>query len=149
MTKVQFFGNSLAIGWLFLYLCMTKKSWRDGALLFLLMKTFMSLAFLLSVVLTVPVACGPAAGDRTQPTEEEFLKEVETTLEEAERVLADTADAPATAAATKVRFRSAYSHKEDEGEEDNLRGFDPPSEDDMEDNGMRRYMENYDEEGRN
>lgn len=31
--------------------------------------------------------------------------------------------------------------------EDNLRGFDPASEDDMPDNGMRRYMENDDEEG--
>ena len=31
--------------------------------------------------------------------------------------------------------------------EDNLRGFDPASEDDMLDNGMRRYMENDDEEG--
>ena len=31
--------------------------------------------------------------------------------------------------------------------EDNMRGFDPASEDDMEDNGMRRYMENNDEEG--
>jgi hypothetical protein len=30
---------------------------------------------------------------------------------------------------------------------DNLRGYDPASEDDMEDNGMSRYMENYDEEG--
>ena len=32
-------------------------------------------------------------------------------------------------------------------EPDNMRGFDPASEDDMEDNGMRRYMENNDEEG--
>ena len=30
---------------------------------------------------------------------------------------------------------------------DNMRGFDPVSEDDMEDNGMRRFMENNDEEG--
>lgn len=32
-------------------------------------------------------------------------------------------------------------------ESDNMRGFDPASEDDMEDNGMSRYMENNDEEG--
>ena len=31
--------------------------------------------------------------------------------------------------------------------DDNMRGFDPASEDDMDDNGMTRYMENYDEEG--
>lgn len=30
-----------------------------------------------------------------------------------------------------------------------MRGFDPISEDDMEDGGMSRYMENYDEEGWN
>lgn len=34
------------------------------------------------------------------------------------------------------------SHKQD-----NMRGFDPASEDDMDDNGMSRYMENNDEEG--
>ena len=32
---------------------------------------------------------------------------------------------------------------------DNMRGFDPASEDDMEDNGMSRYMENNDDEGWN
>ena len=32
-------------------------------------------------------------------------------------------------------------------EPDNMRGFDPVSEDDMDDNGMSRYMENNDEEG--
>ena len=32
-------------------------------------------------------------------------------------------------------------------EPDNMRGFDPASEDDMDDNGMRRYMDNNDEEG--
>ena len=30
---------------------------------------------------------------------------------------------------------------------DNMRGFDPASEDDMEDNGMSRYIKNNDEEG--
>ena len=32
-------------------------------------------------------------------------------------------------------------------ESDNMRGFDPASEDDMDDNGMSRYMENTDDEG--
>ena len=40
---------------------------------------------------------------------------------------------------------SYYSHREKEP--DNMRGFDPASEDDMDDNGMSRYMENNDEEG--
>lgn len=30
---------------------------------------------------------------------------------------------------------------------DNMHGFDPASEDDMDDNGMSRYMENNDDEG--
>lgn len=40
-----------------------------------------------------------------------------------------------------------YSSESDDKEYDNMRGFDPASEDDMEDNGMTRYMENNDEEG--
>ena len=44
---------------------------------------------------------------------------------------------------------SSYSSSSDEEEYDNMRGFDPASEDDMEDNGMARYMENNDEEGWN
>ena len=51
--------------------------------------------------------------------------------------------------------RNSRSHSNDEYEtdayeidrNDNLRGYDPVSEDDMKDNGMSRYMENYDEEG--
>lgn len=34
-----------------------------------------------------------------------------------------------------------------DSEPDNMRGFDPASEEDMDDNGMSRYMENNDEEG--
>ena len=40
---------------------------------------------------------------------------------------------------------SSYSHKS--SNYDNMRGFDPTSEDDMDDNGMSRYMENNDDEG--
>ena len=39
------------------------------------------------------------------------------------------------------------SSKLDYDEPDNMRGFDPASEDDMDDNGMSRYMENNDDEG--
>jgi hypothetical protein len=44
---------------------------------------------------------------------------------------------------------TASSHSHKSSEYDNMRGFDPASEDDMEDNGMSRYMENNDEEGWN
>jgi hypothetical protein len=40
-----------------------------------------------------------------------------------------------------------YTSGSDDKDYDNMRGFDPASEDDMEDNGMTRYMENNDEEG--
>ena len=55
--------------------------------------------------------------------------------------------------AAKIRIRrkasrSGYSSDDDDEKEyDNMRGFDPASEDDMDDNGMSRYMENNDEEG--
>lgn len=42
---------------------------------------------------------------------------------------------------------SSSSSREKYHKHDNMRGFDPASEDDMDDNGMRRYMENNDEEG--
>lgn len=44
---------------------------------------------------------------------------------------------------------SSYSSSKDDDDYDNMRGFDPASEDDMDDNGMSRYMENNDEEGWN
>ena len=41
----------------------------------------------------------------------------------------------------------APSRSHESSSYDNMRGFDPASEDDMDDNGMSRYMENNDEEG--
>ena len=46
---------------------------------------------------------------------------------------------------SSVNSSTASHYKEKEP--DNMRGFDPASEDDMDDNGMSRYMENNDEEG--
>ena len=42
---------------------------------------------------------------------------------------------------------SSYSSGHSKIKYDNMRGFDPASEDDMDDNGMSRYMENNDDEG--
>ena len=42
---------------------------------------------------------------------------------------------------------SSSSRSQKSSNYDNMRGFDPASEDDMDDNGMSRYMENDDEEG--
>ena len=51
-----------------------------------------------------------------------------------------TPSAPASSATTSTEKKTMT-------EPDNMRGFDPASEDDMDDNGMSRYMENNDEEG--
>ena len=42
---------------------------------------------------------------------------------------------------------SSSSRTQQSSSYDNMRGFDPASEDDMDDNGMSRYMENDDDEG--
>ena len=52
-------------------------------------------------------------------------------------------EAPKTAASVS----SSSSQSQQSDSYDNMRGFDPASEDDMDDNGMSRYMENDDEEG--
>ena len=46
---------------------------------------------------------------------------------------------------TENHFDPNYRPKDDGS--DNLRGFDPASENDMDDNGMTRYQENYGDEG--
>ena len=57
---------------------------------------------------------------------------------------------PSTRSASKTsRSRSSSSSRRKYKEPDNMRGFDPASEDDMDDNGMSRYMENDDERGWN
>ena len=42
---------------------------------------------------------------------------------------------------------SSSSRSSRSGSYDNMRGFDPASENDMDDNGISRYMDNYDDEG--
>lgn len=57
-------------------------------------------------------------------------------------------DSPKTGEKSSVSASSSSStcsHKS--SGYDNMRGFDSASEDDMDDNGMSRYMENNDEEG--
>ena len=60
------------------------------------------------------------------------------TLEETPRKSIPSAPANTTSTSTEKKTMK---------EPDNMRGFDPASEDDMDDNGMSRYMENNDEEG--
>ena len=49
---------------------------------------------------------------------------------------------------TPISSSSASSSRSQKSSSyNNMRGFDPASEDDMDENGMSRYMENNDEEG--
>lgn len=59
--------------------------------------------------------------------------------------VSDNKEAEKPAAASTVSPKSARSHYS--SEHDNMRGFDPASEDDMDDNGMSRYFENDDDTG--
>jgi hypothetical protein len=76
-------------------------------------------------------------GDRYQKELEDSLDSEKTLIDEAEK---ETVSSPAS---VSNRSGSSRSHSSS----DNMRGFDPASEDDMDDNGMSRYMENNDEEG--
>ena len=64
---------------------------------------------------------------------------------EASPAIEETPVKPAPSA--PANSTSTSTEKKTMTEPDNMRGFDPASEDDMDDNGMSRYMENNDEEG--
>jgi hypothetical protein len=75
---------------------------------------------------------------------ERYQKELEDSLAR-EKVLNDEPAKNAVVNPTSVSNSSGSSKVHSSS--DNMRGFDPASEDDMDDNGMSRYMENNDEEG--
>ncbi len=97
----------------------------------------------------------PAPSYDEGPVKEAPKKLVVDTVNEIEQVNEEKKDAPVSPASSSVStsrstsssYGSSSSYRHREKESDNMRGFDPASEDDMDDNGMRRYMENNDEEG--
>ena len=89
-------------------------------------------------------ACGNKASRAVEETPLE-LPEVEETVAPTDSVSPSSpSDRPGKVVATPP---PTYESSDDVDDDDNMRGFDPASEDDMDDNGMSRYMENYDEEG--
>ena len=72
----------------------------------------------------------------------EAKQEVEEKKEPEEKSKASSTAKPVSS--SKSTRSSSRSYDDDD---DNMRGWDPASEDDMDDNGMSRYMENNDEEG--
>ncbi len=87
-----------------------------------------------------------ACGNSSKPAEQsefEYVEaaqpdEVDTLASERQDRLIELPPPPRTPASPSPESKDDY---------DNMRGFDPASEDDMPDNGMSRYMENDDEEG--
>ena len=75
---------------------------------------------------------------------ERYQKELEDSLAR-EKTLNNEPAKDAVANPTSVIYSSGPSKVHSSS--DNMRGFDPASEDDMDDNGMSRFMENNDEEG--
>ena len=74
-----------------------------------------------------------------QPVIEQSDSDTVASIKEGVPIIEEDHSAPAT----KPSSSSSYSNQSS----DNMRGFDPASEDDMDDNGMSRYMENNDDEG--
>ena len=77
----------------------------------------------------------------TETQSEESYQLPDTAVTEEVKELQEEVKAPSTSTA------SSSSHSHESSSYDNMRGFDPASENDMDDNGMSRYMENNDEEG--
>ena len=74
------------------------------------------------------------------------------TVSEVKQVSEEKKEAPVSSSrsssvSSSRTYGSSSSYRHKEKEPDNMRGFDPASEDDMHDNGMTRYMEVNDEEG--
>ena len=73
---------------------------------------------------------------------------ITTKMEKPKSVRASHPSTSSSQTVSSYYFSSSYLDDDDEeDDDDNMRGFDPASEDDMEDNGMSRYMENTDDEG--
>ena len=86
------------------------------------------------------LSCQNKSKQEYSPTLKETQSE-DTAVTEEVKELQEEVKVPSTPTA------SSSSHSHESSSYDNMRGFDPASEDDMEDNGMSRYMENNDEEG--
>jgi hypothetical protein len=105
-------------------------------------KLFIYAAFLVSAVFLL-------CGSKSRQTEAVFYDDQTTVVQ----MGADTLTVPIKDETSKAGEKSSSpansssSHSHRSSNYENMRGFDPASEDDMDDKGMSRYMENNDEEG--
>jgi hypothetical protein len=87
-----------------------------------------------------------SCSNRKTPTYQ-YPQEPPTYIKNTEGEKSDSAVSESPSIAPVNPRAKSHSSIHKEKDLDNMRGFDPASEDDMDDNGMSRYMENNDEEG--
>ena len=110
------------------------------------MKIIVSVVFVF--LLSTSLACCKGSKQSSLPSYEEDseieapVELVVDTISEIKQAIEEKTETPSL----PPRSVSSLSKSSDD-DYDNMRGFDPASEDDMDDNGMSRYMENNDEEG--
>ena len=107
-----------------------------------------------SVILSIFAASilAVACGNKMKPMEPTFNADQQN-VEQSEE---DTTSTPikeevqpseAKPSAPSSSYTPSTTRSRTSSHSDNMRGFDPASDDDMDDNGMSRYMENNDDEG--
>jgi hypothetical protein len=104
--------------------------------------------FLLCFVWAFLLACGSKSNPQAEVSYFEYLDSINHKKAKSYQLEQEHMDSAKNAeSTTSVSGSSSYSLGSSKTKYDNMRGFDPASEDDMDDNGMSRYMENNDEEG--
>ena len=107
------------------------------------MKRIIHISAIIALIITI-FACGKRSRQAEpiiydDPPEVEELSDSDTastTVQKEENKHKEKLSLPVNSPSSTSHKSSGY---------DNMRGFDPASENDMEDNGMSRYMENNDE----
>ena len=107
-------------------------------------RIFLQSAFLANCTGKAPE---PAPSDDVKERWSERVEVVDTVTKIEEPIKEDPVEEKSEKKTSTPSRSSTYSTSRSTDDYDNMRGFDPASEDDMDDNGMSRYMENYDEEG--
>ena len=107
---------------------------------------------ILALAAALLLSCGSRSGERGERTMDSGQWRMENEVEvEAAEGGNDGSDVLQQTEATEAQgygsTASRRSYSSDVEEDDNMRHFDPASEDDMDDNGMSRFMDNNDDEG--
>ena len=100
--------------------------------------------FSIIVMALLLLACGNRSRQELSETDVETVNERWQTGDMTDSVKDGAKAQKAVEPVSSGSYSSSTKGNDDYG---NMRGFDPASEDDMDDNGMSRYMENNDDEG--